>query len=158
MGCDLHGRSSWVFLKDLHFRDGKQAWLPFPGSRIILLTPLARIPLSSIPLLPGKKQLARELMIPALVHNSTSKHVVLPVPLFYPVSLDVTCPFTQLCAVPSAMDMGSGSTVIKADFRFSFVLKIFETRRRRSLFDVVLFLEYWWRSRKDGWTGPFWAV
>lgn len=86
--------------------------------------------------------------------NSTSKHVVLPVPLFYPVSLDVTCPFTQLCAVPSAMDVGSGSTIIKADFGFSLVLKIFETRRRRSLFGM-LFLEYWWRSRKDGWTGAF---
>lgn len=67
-------------------------------------------------------------MIPSLVANSSSNargsaHSI----LFYPVSLEVTCPFTpHLFAVPSAMDVGTGSIITKAGFGFSFVLKIFE--------------------------------
>ena len=82
-------------------------------------------------------------MIPSLVDNSSSKargfaHSI----LFYPVSLEVTCPFPpHLFAVPSATDVGTGSIITKAGFGFSFVLKIFETKRRRSSLFGVPFSE-----------------
>lgn len=68
--------------------------------------------------------------------------------LFYPLSLEVMCPFSPLFAVLSIMDMGIGSIKLRAGFRFSFVLKIFKTRGRNILFGVP-FSEYRWRSRKD---------
>ena len=135
--------------------------MPLSCSCIILLALLAQIPLSQHPPPPWitllnfscinhfsfwdgrRKQLTRELMIPSLVDNSSSKargfaHSI----LFYPVSLEVTCPFPpHLFAVPSATDVGTGSIITKAGFGFSFVLKIFETKRRRSSLFGVPFSE-----------------
>ena len=93
-------------------------------------------------------------MIPSLVNNGTSKACgSLRSILFYPVSLEVICLLIPLLfAVPLAMAVGTGNIKAKAGFGFSFVLKVFETRRRNLLFAVSSSVSVR-RSRKEGWEG-----
>lgn len=93
-------------------------------------------------------------MIPSLADNGTSKACgsVRSI-LFYPVSLEIVCPLILLLfAVPLPMAVGIGDIIAKVVSGFSFMLKIFETKRRNLLFDVSSSVSVW-RSRKEGWKG-----